>query len=151
MLMHAVHVDDRDVSRGPVVAHAVMDLVTLAVENVERRLVNVAVLLRAASGAVLLQVHVQRLRHAVDRLDEVLAEGLGPVVEEEVLALDHARQTAQARELVLQAVLPLDSADEDPVLLAAVVRFLAHRFAPSSTDPCRYSLLTGSASFRTRR
>src|SRR5205823_2929628 len=74
---------------------------------------------------------------AVDRLDEVLAEGLGPVVEEEVLALDHARQTAQARELVLQAVLPLDSAHEDTVFLAAVVRFLAHRFAPSSTGLLR--------------
>src|SRR3989475_11697144 len=50
--------------------------------------------------------------------------------EEEVLALDHARQAAQARELVLEAVLSLDAAHEDAVPLAAVVRFLGHRPAP---------------------
>src|SRR5882724_712397 len=137
VLMHAVHVHDRHVPGRPVVAHAVVDLVALAVEDVERSLVHVAVLLRPASRAVFLQMHVERLRHPVHRLDEVLAEGLRAVVEEQVLALDHARQAAQARELVLQAVLSLDPAHEDAVLLAAVVRFLAHGCSVSSIRPLK--------------
>ena len=62
VLVHAVHVHDRDVARLPVVAHAVVDLVADAVEDVEGGLVDVAVLLRAPAGRVLLEVHVQRLR-----------------------------------------------------------------------------------------
>ena len=58
VLVHAVVVHDRDVARLPVVAHAVVDLVALAVEDVERRLVDVAVLLRLAAGRVLLEVQM---------------------------------------------------------------------------------------------
>jgi hypothetical protein len=46
MLVHAVVVDDRHVAGLPVVADAVMNLVALAVEDVEGGLVDVAVLLR---------------------------------------------------------------------------------------------------------
>jgi len=50
----------------------------------------------------------------------------GRRLEEQVLdPWTHARQAAQARELVLQAVLSLDPAHEDAVLLLLVVRFLA--------------------------
>jgi hypothetical protein len=65
---------DRDVARGPVVADPVVDLVALAVEDVERGLVHVAVLLRAPARTVLFEVDVQRLREAILGLDEVLAE-----------------------------------------------------------------------------
>ena len=51
MLVHAVVVHDGDVARLPVVAHAVVDLVALAVEDVEGRLVDVAVLLRLPARA----------------------------------------------------------------------------------------------------
>ena len=112
MLVHAVVVHDRHVARLPVVADAVVDLVALAVQDVERRLVDVAVLLVRAARRVLLEVDVQRLRHAVDRLDEMLGERLRAVLELHLLAADDARQRAQARELVLQAVLALDRADE---------------------------------------
>src|SRR5258708_39663135 len=149
--MHAVHVHDRHIPGRPVVAHAVVDLVALPIEYVERRLVHVAVLLRPASRAVFLEVHVQRLRHPVHGLDEVLAEGLRPIVERELAALDDARQAAQARKLVLQAVLSLDAAHEDAVLLAAVVRFLTHGLLRSFTFPCRKSLRTASPTYRTRR
>ena len=119
---------DRHVARRPVVADAVVDLVAAAVEDVERRLVHVPVLLRAPARRVLLEVDVQRLPQAVDRLDEVLGEGLRAVVEGELAALDHARQRAQPRELVLQAVLALDAADEHAVLLARVMRVFAHGY-----------------------
>src|SRR6185437_1450414 len=79
-----------------------------------------------------LEVHMEHLREPVLRLDEVLAEGLRAVVEEEVLPLHHPRHVAQALQLVLQAVLALDAAHEDAVLLAAVVRFLAHLPLPGS-------------------
>ena len=61
MLVHAVVVHDRDVARLPVVAHAVVDLVARAVEDVERRLVDVAVLLRFSARPVFLEVEVERL------------------------------------------------------------------------------------------
>jgi hypothetical protein len=86
----------------------------------------VAVLLGAATRRVFLEVDVQGLGEAVDRLDKVLAEGLRAVVEAQVLALDDPRHGAQALELFLEAVLPLDCADEDPILLAAVVRLFTH-------------------------
>src|SRR6185437_17152645 len=82
-----------------------------------------------------LEVHMEHLREPVLRLDEVLAEGLRAVVEEEVLPLHHPRHVAQALQLVLEAVLALDAAHEDAVLLAAVVRFLAQ--APLLTFSCR--------------
>jgi len=56
VLVHAVVVDHRNVPCLPVVPDPVVDLVTLAVENVERRLVDVSVFLGLASGAVFLEV-----------------------------------------------------------------------------------------------
>src|SRR5918992_372334 len=52
VLVHAVHVHDRNIARLPVVAHAVVHLVPYAVQDVESRLVDVAVLLRAATGGI---------------------------------------------------------------------------------------------------
>src|SRR6185503_13721751 len=51
VLVHAVVVHDGDVARLPVVADAVVDLVALAVEDVEGGLVYVAVLLALPAGA----------------------------------------------------------------------------------------------------
>ena len=74
MLVHAVVVHDGDVARLPVVADAVVDLVAVAVEDVEGRLVDVAVLLRLAARAVFLEMDVEGLGDAVLRLDVVPAE-----------------------------------------------------------------------------
>src|SRR5665213_323217 len=129
MLVHAIVVDDRDVARLPVVPDAVVHLVALAVEDVERRLVHVAVLLRARARTVVLEMEVESLGDAVLGLDVVAAVGLGAVVELDLGALAHPRHRAQPRELVLQAVLALDRAHEDAVLLAVVVRFVGNRGA----------------------
>ena len=53
VLVDAVVVDDRDVTCAPVVSNVVVDLVTLAVENVERGRVDVPVLLGLAAGALI--------------------------------------------------------------------------------------------------
>ena len=106
-----------DVACLPVVAHAVVNLVAFAVEDVERRLVHVAVLLRFRPGPPLLEVEVEHLRDAVLRLDVVAAEGLRAVDELDLAPLPHARHRPQPRELLLQVVVPLDGADEDPILL----------------------------------
>src|SRR6266403_658568 len=126
VLVNAVVVHDRHVARLPVVAHPVMYFVALAVEDVERRLVDVAVLLRSAARGVLLEVKMEHLRDAVLRLDIVPAVGLRAVDEPELLPLPHARHGAQPRELLAQAVLALKGAHEDAVLLAVIVRFGAH-------------------------
>src|SRR5262249_20836933 len=76
---------------------------------------------------VLLEVQVKELADSVLRLHVVPAESLRAIDELDVLRLAHARHRAQALQLVLQAVLPLDAADEDAVLLAVVVRFGAHQ------------------------
>src|SRR5678810_898271 len=75
VLVHAVVMHDRDVAGLPVVAHAIVDLVADAVEDVERRLVDMAMLLRLAPGPVFLEVQVKRLRDPVFRLDVVPAPG----------------------------------------------------------------------------
>ena len=78
---------------------------------------------------------MEHLRDAVLRLDVMAAVGLRAVDELELLALAHARHRAQPRELLLQAVLALDRADENPVLLAVVVRLGAHsRFSIHLSD-----------------
>ena len=64
MLVHAVVVNDHGVARFPVVADAVVDFVAFAVEDVERRLVHVPMLLVLPVPGVLLEMHVQRLRSA---------------------------------------------------------------------------------------
>jgi hypothetical protein len=87
------------------------------------------VLLRLPARRVFLEVQVEGLGDAVLGLDVVAAVGLRPVAELEVLGLAHARHVAQALQLVLQAVLPGDAADEDPVLLAVVVRLVLDEVA----------------------
>ena len=116
-----------DVARLPVVADAVVNLVAFAVEDVERRLVHVAVLLRPGPRAPLLDVEVEHLGDAVLRLDVVAAERLRAVGELDLAPLAHARHRPEARELVLQVVVPLERADEDPILLRVVVRFVGFR------------------------
>src|SRR5260221_14476636 len=118
MLGHAFVLADRDVARLPVVAHAVVDLVALAVEDVEGGFVHVAVLLRAPSGAVFLEVQMEGLRDAVLGLDIVAAVGLRPVAGLDEAALAPARHCAQALQLLLWAVLPPDRAPGDAALLA---------------------------------
>jgi hypothetical protein len=81
VLVHAVVVHDRHVARLPVVAHAVVHLVALAVEDVERGLVHVPVLLRPGARTVFFQVQVKHLRDAVLRLDVMAAVGLRAVGE----------------------------------------------------------------------
>jgi hypothetical protein len=112
-----------------------VDLVADAVEDVERGLVHVAVLLRLAARRVFLEVDMQRLGDAVDGLDEMLAVGLRAVDELDLRPLDDARHRAQPRELVLEVVVALDAADENAVLLAVVVGFGAHRGSLASQTP----------------
>src|SRR5207237_7183569 len=70
---------------------------------------------------VFLEVQMEHLADAVLRLDVVPAVGLRPVDELELPAFAHPRHGAQALELILEAVLPLDAAHEHAVFLAVVV------------------------------
>src|SRR5204862_6396976 len=132
---------DRPVPLPPAVSNAVMYFVAFAVEDVERRVVDVAVLLRPAARGVLLEVKVEHLRDAVLRLDIVPAVALRAVDEPELLSLPHARHGAQPRELLAQAVLPLEGAHEDAVLLAVIVRFGAHAVLPAYHNLSPFSTL----------
>ncbi len=58
-------------------------------------------LLIAAARCVLLQVDVQRLPHAINRLDVVLAEGLRAVLEFEFAPLDDPWNRPEPSQLVL--------------------------------------------------
>src|SRR5439155_1422914 len=62
VLVHAVRVHDREVVLLPVVSDAVVDLVALALEDVEARLVLVAVAVIGATREKLDEMHLQRLR-----------------------------------------------------------------------------------------
>src|SRR5918997_10199 len=84
VLVHAVVVHDGDVARLPVVADAVVDLVALAVEDVEGGLVDVPVLLRRAARTILLEMDMEHLADAVLRLDVVAAVGLRAAHETDV-------------------------------------------------------------------
>ena len=68
---------------------------------------------------------MERLGAAVLRLHVMAAEMLGAAVELEVLALDHPRHCPQPAELVVEAVGPLQGADENP-LLVRVMLLVAH-------------------------
>jgi hypothetical protein len=72
----------------------------------------------ARAGFVVLALKCWWTRQPVDRLDEVLAERLRPVVERQLFPADDARHGAQPRELRLQAVVALDAAHEQARLLA---------------------------------
>ena len=69
---------------------------------------------------------MQRLRQSIDRLDEMLAEGLRAIVERELAATDDARHRAQPRELFLQVVVSLGAAHEYTRFLGGEMRFFAH-------------------------
>src|SRR5229473_3399690 len=128
MLVHAVVMDDRDVAGLPVVANAVVDFVACAIENVERRLVDVPVLLGLAAGGILLEMDVKRLGASVLGLDIMAAEMLRAAVELEILSLDDPRQAPQPVEFLLETVGASQGADENP-LLVRIVLLVAH--APS--------------------
>src|SRR5580765_2822671 len=128
VLVHAVVVDDGDVARFPVVANAVMNLVAFAVEDVEGRLVDVAVLLRMTARRVLLEVDVKHLRDTILRLDVMTAVRLGAIVEPDQAPLPHARHRSKTRELVFQVVGTGNRANEDAVLLAVIVRLADDHF-----------------------
>jgi hypothetical protein len=125
VLVDAVVVHDGDVAGLPVVAHAVVDLITGTVENIECRLVDVAVFLGGAARRIFLEMDVQRLAQAILGLDIVAAEMLRAAVELGFLALDHPRHGAQALELVGEAIGTGDGANEDPFLVRVVLA-LAH-------------------------
>src|ERR1700676_2796053 len=114
---------DRDVAGLPIVANAVVNLVARAVEDVERRLVDMAVLLGGAAGRIFLEMDVERLGAAVLGLDVMAAEMLRSAVELELLALDDPRHRPQPAELVLEAVGPGQLTDEYPVLVRIVLFF----------------------------
>src|SRR5260221_2541135 len=124
MLGHAFVLADRDVARLPVVAHAVVDLVALAVEDVEGGFVHVAVLLRAPSGAVFLEVQMEGLRDAVLGLDIVAARGLRALAELDEAAPARAPRGARALPLLPQAGLALDPAHEQARRLSRVSALL---------------------------
>ena len=127
VLVHAVVVHDRDIAGFPVVANAVVDLEAAAVEDVEDRFVDVPVLLRLAARGVFLEVDVQRLAEAVFGFHVVLGEGLRSRLERDLGALLDARQFAQPLQLVLEAVLTADLADENAFVGGIVMGFVAHR------------------------
>src|SRR4029077_19555093 len=102
MLMYAIVMNDGDVPGLPIVADAVVDLITRPVKNVERRLVDVAVLLGLAAWRVLLQVNVKRLGAPVLRLDIVAALMVRAAPGRSILSLDDPRQAPQAIELLLE-------------------------------------------------
>ena len=139
VLVHAVVVHDRDVAGFPLVPDAVVNLGALAVEDVEHRFVDVAVLLRLAARRVLFEMDVQRLPEPVFGLHVVLGERLRAGSEVHGAPLLDARQIAQARQLVLEAVLAADLADEHALVSRVVMRFVAHfGHFPGFSDPtCR--------------
>src|ERR1700730_304030 len=123
VLVHAIVMHDRDIAGLPVVADAVVNLVARPVENVEGRLVDMAVLLGGAAWRIFLEMDVQRLGAAILRLDVVAAEMLRAAVELELLALDDPRHRPQPAELVLEAVGPGELAHENAVLARIVLSF----------------------------
>src|SRR5580700_9824569 len=153
VLVDAIVVHDGDVAGLPVVAHAIVDLVAGTVENVERRLVDMAVLLGSAARRIFLEMDVQRLAQAVLGLDIVAAEMLRAAVELGFLAFDHPRLGAQALELVGEAISTGDGTNEDPFLVRVVLA-LTHisscsacvALAPNAPDGSRYRGSTYSIS-----
>src|SRR5216683_6745212 len=125
MLVHAVVMDDRDVAGLPIVANAVVDLVARAIENVERGLVDVPVLLGLAARRILLEMDVKGLGASVLGLDIMAAEMLRAAVKLEILSLDDPRQAPQPVEFLLETVGACQGADENP-LLVRIMLLAAH-------------------------
>src|SRR5262252_9988292 len=115
MLVHAVVMDDRDVAGLPIVTNAVMDFVARSIENIERRLIHMSVLLGLAAGGILLEMKVKRLGAPVLRLDIMAAEMLRATVQLEILALDDSRQAPQPIEFLLETVGARQGADKNPL------------------------------------
>src|SRR5262249_34297631 len=141
MLVHAIVVYDRDIPCFPVVAHAVVDLVAGAVEDIEGGLVDMAVILGRPARRIFPEMDVQRLGAAVLGLDIVAAEMLRAAVELDVLALDHARHCAQPAELVLEAVFAFERAGEDGVA-GGIGLLVTHRGLPWRTAYRRAGFVT---------
>src|SRR5581483_5283139 len=111
----------------PIVADAVVDLVCAPVQNIKRRLVHMAVLLRLAARAVFFQMNMERLGDAVFRLDVVFAPGLRAVGEVDLPPLAHARQRTQPLQLGFEVIDAGDRADKHAVGLAVIMRFVLRR------------------------
>src|SRR5262249_21329897 len=127
MLVHAVVMNNRDITGLPIVANAVVDFVARAIENIERRLVYVSVLLGLATRRILLEMNVKRLGAPVLRLDIVPAEMLRATVELEILSLDNARQPPQPIEFLLETIGAGEGAYENPLPIR-VMLLVAHAF-----------------------
>ena len=100
VLMDAVVVHDRRVAGFPLVANAVVFFGADAVEDVEDRLVDVAVFLRRAARCELFDVNVKRLAQAVLGLEVVFVPRLHAAVKLQILAFAHARKRAQPAQLL---------------------------------------------------
>ena len=79
------------------------------------------VLLIVTARRILLEVDVQRLRQAVNRLDVVAAEGLRAVDELQLAPANHARHRSQPGKLLPEVVIPFDATHEGARLLARVM------------------------------
>src|SRR5712692_7688941 len=101
MLVYAIIVDDGDVTRFPVVAYSIVDLITRAVQKVKRGFVDMAVLLRLGAGGIFFQMDMESLGNTVFRFNVVFAKSLGTVDEFELAALAYAGLGAQALQLRL--------------------------------------------------
>ena len=65
MLMHTVVVDNGHIARLPIIADAVVHLVTFAIKNVECSFVYMAMFLRFAAGTIFFKMKVKQLANAV--------------------------------------------------------------------------------------
>ncbi|OIQ91198.1 hypothetical protein GALL_268600 [mine drainage metagenome] len=97
-----------------------MNLIADAIENVERRLVDVTVLLRFAPGPVLFEVQMKGLGDAILGFDVVAAIGLRSIDELDFATFAHPRLRPQARQFFLEVVGPGDRAHEHAILLAVI-------------------------------
>src|SRR5437667_1826477 len=128
VLVHRVVGNHGHVAGLPLVADAVVDLESVAVQDVEDRFVHVEVHLRAATWSVLFEVQVERLPEVVLGVKVVLGKGLRPVDEINLVRPPDARQPAETFEFVLETVLTLNGAEEDPVL--TLLEVLRRHFVP---------------------
>src|SRR6266566_3286390 len=126
VLVDAVRVHDREIVLLPVVSDAVVDLVALALEDVEARLVLVAVAVIGAAREELDEMHLQRLRQEGivarpkhprgPRLVGVARVADARVVDDGAGTADAVRGALAAAELPKPVGLGTEPAKEDPAL-----------------------------------
>jgi hypothetical protein len=118
MLMHAPILHYGGVAGLPIDARAIVDVITLPLENVKDRAVDVSVLLSVTARCEHIDVRLNALRDGcILRIDDVLAEFGGSAFERHGLAFIHARLF---QELAIGfAILAGHLADKDAFLLPA--------------------------------